>query len=406
MKRSLLMMALLASSCSGETPSPTGAAGASDQERLREILGLASQPPREDLRRQMEAITRGIEDPALRSRVSESLGAVLEASKIHPRLLDLEREVSAWGGVVTLEPGGPAWMRAEAGDRAMHVFDRLTVLGLNDKSSPHSKDYKLNNRVNDAWLDRLRELPDLRSLDIANADVHGPGLQHVGTLRSLESLNLTLLPISDDALGALSGLSHLKSLGLASTKITGTGIEGLGRLRNLENLNCHSTPANDEGLARIGQVPSLKRLEIVHTQFTDAGTRALSGLVNLERLHLGSRRATGAGLVFLRDLPRLRELDVHDGMMTAEGFRHVGAVKTLRVLRAYGGSAGDEGVSALAGLPELETLVLEGTGITDRSLGIFSSLSRLRKLTLHEPKVTDAALAQLRAGSPGVDVDR
>ena len=55
-------------------------------------------------------------------------------------------------------------------------------------------------RVNDAWLERIAGLPDLRRLDVANADIRGPGLKHLGTLPSLESLNLTLTPITDDAL--------------------------------------------------------------------------------------------------------------------------------------------------------------------------------------------------------------
>lgn len=406
MNRSWVLAALFAASCSNPSVGQPSGSAPADDSKLREILELASKGPGKDLRRQMEGIAQGVQDSDLRARISGVLGDLVEASVMHRRILDLERDVAALGGTVTLEPGGPAWMRAAAGDPAMKLFDRLTVLGLNDKTNPHFKGYKLNDKVNDEWLERLAGLPDLRSLDIANADVRGPGLCHVGTLHSLESINLTLTPISDDALPALAGLVNLRSLVIASTKITGTGMERLGGLKMLENMNCHSTPVNDAGLEQIGKVSSLKRLEIVHTQFTDAGAHALSGLVNLERLHLGSRHATGAGLSFLRDLTQLRELDIHDGMLTQEGFRHVGMVKPLHILRAYGGLGGNEGLAALSGLSELETLNLEGIGVTDAGLEALSSLHRLRKVVLHEPKVTDAGLSKLHAAFPALEITR
>jgi Leucine-rich repeat (LRR) protein len=402
MNRLLAVVALFLASCAGDPP----AASASDAARIKEILNLAAAGPQENLRPRLEAITRTLQDPELRAKTSGALDEIVAAAALHRRLSDLGKEVTELGGLVTLEPGGPAWMRSLAGDPAMQLFDRLVTVSMNDKTNPHFKDYKLNPRVNDAWVERVAGLPDLRTLDIANMDVRGPGLRAAGTLRSLESINLTLTPITDESLAALSGLSRLKVLGLASTKVTGTGMEPLQGLKKLENLNFHSTPVNDAGLEWIGKMASLLRLEIVHTQFTDAGTRALSGLVSLERLQLGSRKATGAGLAFLRDLPKLRELDVHDGMLTPEGFRNVGAARTLRVLRAYGGSGGDEGLRALADLSELETLILEGVGVTDAGLETLSKLTHLRKLTLHEPKVTEAGAGKLRAALPSLEIAR
>jgi hypothetical protein len=402
MNRLLAGLALLLASCAGDPP----AAPASDAATVKELLGLAASGPQENLRPRLETVSRTIQDPGLRAKTSGSLDEIVAAAALHRRVSDLGKDVTELGGLVVVEGGGPAWMRSLAGDPAMQVFDRLVTLSLNDKTNPHFKDYKLNTRVNDAWMERLSGLPDLRALDVANMDVRGPGLRAAGTLRSLESINLTLTPITDESLGALAGLTRLKVLGLASTKVTGTGMEPLQGLRKLENLNFHSTPVNDAGLEWIGKMSCLLRLEIVHTQFTDAGTRALSGLLNLERLQLGSRKATGAGLAFLHDLPRLRELDVHDGMLTPEGFRNVGAARTLRVLRAYGGSGGDESLRALADLSELETLILEGIGVTDAGLETLSKFTKLRKLTLHEPKVSEAATGRLRAALPALEIAR
>jgi hypothetical protein len=393
---------LFALSCAGAGP----ASSPSDGATLKALLEQAAAGPEEGLRSRLETQARELQDADLRTRTLAALDEIVAAARLHRRTETLGKEVAALGGLVTLEPGGPAWMRGVAGDPPMRVFERLAVVSLNDKTNPHFKDYKLNTRVNDEWLERVSGLPDLRSLDVANADIRGPGLRHAGTLRSLESINLTLTPITDDALPGLADLTALKVLGLASTKVTGTGMRSLQAMRKLENLNFHSTPVNDAGLEWIGKMSSLKRLEIVHTQFTDAGTPPVAGLVNLERLQLGSRKASGAGLAFLRELPKLRELDVHDGMLNVEGLRHVAAVKTLTVLRAYGGAGGDEGLSIVAELPQLETLILENLGVTDAGLASLTKLGHLKKLTLHEPKVTEAAVAKLRSAQPSLEIAR
>ncbi len=397
-----LQALILLSFVSCTAPASSSTSGAT----LQTILEEAAEGPEEGLRGRLEARARELQDPELQTRTLSALDEIVAAARLHRRTDALSKEVAALGGLVTVEPGGPAWMRTAAGDPPMRLFDRLVVVGLNDKTNPHFKDYKLNAAVNDAWLERISGLPDLRSLDVANADVRGPGLRHAGTLRSLESINLTLTPITDDALAALADLASLKVLGLASTKVTGTGMRALQGLRRLENLNFHSTPVNDAGLEWIGKMSSLRRLEIVHTQFSDAGTPSLAGLVALERLQLGSRKATGAGLAFLKELPKLRELDVHDGMLSLEGLRHVAGVKTLQVFRAYGGAGGDEGLSLVAELPQLETLILENIGVTDAGLAALSKAARLKKLTLHEPKVSEAAVARLRAARPGLEIVR
>ncbi len=354
----------------------------------------------------LKARGEGLRDPALRAKAAEAVDEIAAAAALRPRLDALQKELAEMGAKAVVEPGGPAWLRERVGAEPMRLFDRLAGLSLYMNVDAHAKDYKLNAKIGDAWVQRLAGLPGLRALNLENTDVRGPGLAAVGTLTSLESLNLTLCPVTDPPFEALAGLTRLKVLGLASTKVDGTGLRHLQGLKALENLNCHSAPVGDAGLEWIGKLASLLRLEIVHTRFTDAGAPHLKGLVNLERLQLGSRSATGASLAVLAALPRLKELDVHDGLLSLEGWRHVAAAKGLRVLRAYGGSGGDEGLRALAGHAALETLILEGNGITDAGLAALSSLPRLRKLTLRESKVSEAGLAALREAAPSLAIGR
>jgi len=375
---------------------------ATDGDVLRQMLDAAASGG-DGLRPRLDALARNLQDPAIRTKAVDEIVAAAEA---HEKALALAKEAADLGGKATWEPGGPAWIRELAGNASMALFDRLVGVSLSGGVNAHAKDYKLNTKVSDGWMERLKVGPDLRQLNLENTDLRGPGLQPVGTLLSLESLNLTLCPVTDEPLGALSKLTGLKVLGLASTKVTGTGMKELQDLRKLENLNFHSCAINDAGLEWIGKMASLVRLEIVHTQFTDAGTPHLAGLVNLERLQLGSRKSTGAALEVLRRLPKLRELDVHDGMLSPEGFAHVAAVPTLTVLRAYGGSGGDGNLKLLQAHPKLEMLILENLGVTDAGVGALADVPRLRKVVLHEPKVSDAAVVRLREACPSMEITR
>jgi hypothetical protein len=378
----------------------------SDASTLREMLDLVNRGAAPDLQARLEKKALSIRDAESRAKARQAVDEMVIAAAVHPHVAALVKELSAAGAKTTLEPGGPAWLREALGAASMSPFERLVGLSLYMKVDAHAKDYKLNVEFGDEWLERLKGLPHLRTLDLENTNVRGPGLVFVGKLRTLESLNLTLCPVTDEPLSALGELTRIKVLGMASTRVTGVGFRFLQNLKTLENLNLHNAPVDDAGLEWIGRMSSLIRLEIVHTRLTDAGARSLAGLVNLERLQLGSRKATGASLAALPSCPKLRELDVHDGLLSLEGFRHVAAVKTLKVLRAYGGNAGDQGLQALAGHPELESLLLEGVGITDEGLALLSGLPRLRTLVLREPQVTEGAVLRLREKLPALEIRR
>ena len=348
---------------------------------------------------------RAINDPLLRLKVRD-LGPELERAAVwRPRLDEITVATLAAKGTVRFENGGPQWLRDLVGGEALLFLNRLTAIDLYDRQNPHDKSYKRNESLVDGWLDRLANLPDLVSLDLANTSMSGPGLKVVGTLKNLERLNLTLTPITDPHLEPLRDLTKLRVLSLASAKCTGEGFRFLGNLQQLENANFHFTPVNDAGLAGISAVTSLERLEIVHVHFTDAGAPALAKLVNLERLQIGSRDATGAAIAPLTALKKLRELDLHDGQATAEGVRHASQIPSLRVLRIYGGIK-DEGAAPIGQLKNLETLIAANTGITDVALAHFAGLSNLRRLEIGGCKVTDAGVAKLKQAIPGLEVVR
>ena len=359
-----------------------------------------------DFAASLESQSKKLSDPALQTKARELTAELEKAGLLRSRVMEIVAKTKDAKGTTRLANGGPQWLRDIVGDEAMRVFDRLTGVDLNDRQSPHDKTYKRNENLNDEWLGILKDLPDLTSLDIANTGMKGTGLEVVGTLKNLESLNLTLTPITDQYLEPLKSLTKLRILGLASAQCNGEGFRFFGNLKQLENANFHYTPVNDAGLAGISNVPSLTRLEIVHTHFTDAGAPALAALVNMERLQIGSLKATGAAIAQLSAMTKLRELDLHDGQANLEGVTHASKIATLRVLRVYG-TIKDAGAEQIAKLKNLELLILASNSeITDAGLAHLAALSQLKKLDIKGCKVSDGAVDKLKQGIPGLEVIR
>ena len=305
---------------------------AADRAVLKQLLTAAdawSSPGKERFdeatRKQQAALAARLGDPVLRTRVRQLLPEIEAAAVRHARTRQFLKELDAVKGTATVEKAGPPWLRQLLGDEPLRLFDTLAAVDLCDHAIP-IKSGKKNSLITDEWLAHLAHLPDVRSLDVSITVVHGPGLKYIGTLKKLETLNLTLTLVTDPYLSHLRELTGLQKLLIASTRCTGEGFQELGGLKNLVNLNCHSSAVNDAGLEQICRLVSLERIEIVHTHFTDKGAAHLAKLTNMKRIQLGSRQATGAAVSPLRAMKQLRELDLFDGLVTAEGVKYASEI--------------------------------------------------------------------------------
>lgn len=66
-------------------------------------------------------------------------------------------------------------------------------------------------------------------------------LKHLAALSTLQRLDLTSLPITDQGLAPLASLKGLERLSLDSTRITDAGLQHLERMRNLKGLSFYGT---------------------------------------------------------------------------------------------------------------------------------------------------------------------
>lgn len=344
-----------------------------------------------------------VTDAEFKGRLMALVPELKEAALRRLQRKSLKPAIDAGWGTLEMVAGGPEWLRDIVGNSAMQVFDRVQVVDLFDKRIV-AKSGKRTADATDAWIVRLKDLPDIEYLELASTAVTNEGMKTVGTLKSLQRLSVTLTDVDGRGIAELSGLTNMRRISVASSKCTGEGFAALQPLTKLENLNFHSCLVNDAGLAEVGTLSSLERLEIVHTKFTDAGAKHLAGLTNLRRLQIGSREATGASVEFIKALP-IRELDLHDGQASDLGLEHASALGSLRILRIYG-PVTDRGVAHLARLEKLEQLILSHAPVTDAGLKSLHGLKRLTNVDLTGCKVSDDAVAAWKAAVPGVVVKR
>ena len=384
--------------------------GPSEQAARSLLIAAANAKPGEDPGTLSPATLDGwnkiletVPDAELKAKLTALVPELKEAAlrRIQRKLLN--PAIEAGWGTVEMVAGGPEWLRDMVGNAAMQVFDRVQVVDLFDKRIV-AKSGKRTVEATDAWIARLKNLPDIDYLELASTAVTNEGMKTVGTLKSLTRLSVTLTDVDGRGIAELAGLTNMRRISVASSKSTGEGFAALKPLTKLENLNFHSCLVNDAGLVEVGTLSQLERLEIVHTKFTDAGAKHLAGLTNLRRLQIGSREATGASVEFIKGLP-IRELDLHDGQASDVGLEHASAIGSLRILRVYG-PVTDSGLAHLARLEKLEQLVLSHAPITDAGLEALHGLKRLTNVDLTGCKVSDDAVAALKAAVPGVVVKR
>ncbi len=138
-------------------------------------------------------------------------------------------------------------------------------------------------KVNDEDLLILTELRELKELAISGQTQKSPprsdgkitdkGLQAIGRLSKLESLNLCGNRIADAGLKELRELKELRRLDLSLTAVTDDGLQAPRLLENLEYLRVWDVKVTDVGLNHLQEIKSLKQVLLAHAEVTASGLR-------------------------------------------------------------------------------------------------------------------------------------
>lgn len=187
----------------------------------------------------------------------------------HQAVRQIERRAT-----LSVEPGGPRWLRARIGDGRMKFFDQVRSITVQPD-------------FDDSDARHLAELQELKDLWLGGSNITNMGMAN------------------------LRGLCQLRVLEVSDTQISDDGLKWLARNRTLECMIVERTHVSDAVVPVFTRFSNLKVLSLDEADISDGSVALLKQLKSLERLSLRGTHVTDDGLRHLRELPMLVELDVH-----------------------------------------------------------------------------------------------
>lgn len=140
--------------------------------------------------------------------------------------------------------------------------------------------------IKDKDLEALKDMVNLRRLNINGTAISSKGIVHLSNLSSLMSLWAGKTNIDDDAMEYISKLPALNELSLNSTRLTDKCAPEIAKIKSLVKLNLAATDIGDETLAALKELPLLTVLDLQGTRISDKGLLSLQDCPLLTKVNI------------------------------------------------------------------------------------------------------------------------
>ncbi|NNJ27740.1 leucine-rich repeat domain-containing protein [Alienimonas chondri] len=268
--------------------------------------------------------------------------------------------------------------------------------------------------TNAAHLLPLLLMPELKSLTVGGTSFDDAAMGVVGQLTSLERLDISGTPVSNDGLAKLSGLTNLKVLRLKTVSVNDLSpVEGMQDMRELD---LRFSNVGDAAMDSVAKLPKLATLKLERSAVTDDGLSKLSADQPIKALDLDTGFSEAPAII-AEKFPDLRSLELdRSDVYGAEGFAPLGRLTELRTLSLQETYPTDEELAptlddadaepVLSALTNLETLNLRQTGVTSKLMPVVGQLTNLKSLNLAEASgVREEGLKELAGLTKLEDLD-
>jgi len=325
-----------------------------------------------------------------------------------PKTGDGERRAAEWvlslGGKITVRMGdrllNVLTVGIDQGAMGIRVGDGVQWVSETVKELPGEAfqvvgvSLAVNYQFTDAWLEHLKELTNLTSLNLSKSSVGDAGLTHLKTLTNLNRLSLQMTQVSDTGLKHLTPLTSLAELDLNGTQVGDAGLKHLMSLTNLSELLLVGTRVGDSGLEHLKPLTKLATLNLSGTGVGNAGLELLKTLTQLTSLNLSGTGVTDAGLERLKPLTKLTSLNLGGTGVSDAGLEHLKPFAQLTSLNLGGTGVSDAGEKQLAGLlralPRLQGLDITGTRLSAKGSATLKATFPDKQIAWSEPNRTAA----------------
>ncbi len=163
----------------------------------------------------------------------------------------------------------PTWLRGLLGDELFKTIDRAGISDVADlerlKEFPQVNGLQFfGHRITNDDLARLTRFRRWAALDLSESDLNDAGLEHIAGLIELRDLSLVGTQVTDAGLVHLKRLPRLEHLDLSGTKVTDAGLVHLRKMRHLQWLQLNFTQVTDEGAEKLDQALPSCQIECLH----------------------------------------------------------------------------------------------------------------------------------------------
>ncbi len=273
-------------------------------------------------------------------------------------------------------------------------------------------------KVTEKGIGCLKLAPNARALFLDHTSANGQWLVELANLQSLEWLDLSATPLSDEAIARVRGIKSLSSLVVGRMpNLTEVGIKNIVETEQIRHLDISIngdrskmaeavstakflvslkvSPVSNADAAHLAKMTGIETLDISNSTVDDDGVKLLAGCASLRSLNLAFTPISGRGIDALAELKHLHELDVKGTAWNEKGLAAVSRIPSITLLDLRGTSITDSGLDDLCDLPALERLYLGHNSITDAGLTKLTQLRSLRSLNLNTTQVQVAGAKHL-----------
>ncbi|WP_146119055.1 hypothetical protein [Blastopirellula marina] len=222
-------------------------------------------------------------------------------------------------------------------------------------------------RLTPKQFQRLGTISTLESLELSGAAASDAHLRQLPSFTQLPFLWLKGIDLSPESLKPLAGNPNLEVLVIESSSFdTDEAFEPITKLHQLRQLNLNNTPIDESMLEMVSQMNGLRGFSCSHWgetplfECTATDVAKLRSLGTLRRLNLIAFALNDETLRGLGQITQLESLGIDGSQVTEKGLLHLRGLEQLKEITLFGAQLSDEKMRRLEEMPALQWLSIGG----------------------------------------------